>query len=76
MAGRICSYADIAGRETVIAGTDYGFATFAGFGAVDQDIVWANLSSLSEGAAMASATLWGQLSQICQALLVPSSNFT
>jgi 5-methyltetrahydropteroyltriglutamate--homocysteine methyltransferase len=60
VADRICRYADIVGRERVIAGSDCGFATFAGFGAVDEDIVWAKLSSLSEGAAMATATLWGK----------------
>lgn len=58
VADRICRYADIVGRERVIAGTDCGFATFAGFGAVDQDIVWAKLASLSEGAKMASDVLW------------------
>lgn len=60
VADRITRYADIVGRERVIAGTDCGFATFAGFGAVDQDIVWAKLASLSEGAAMATETLWGR----------------
>lgn len=58
VADRICRYADIVGRERVIAGTDCGFATFAGFGAVDEDIVWAKLASLSEGAQLASKTLW------------------
>lgn len=60
VADRICRYADIVGRERVIAGTDCGFATFAGFGAVDQDIVWAKLASLGEGARMATDTLWSQ----------------
>jgi len=60
VADRIERYADLVGRERVIAGTDCGFATFAGFGAVDADIVWAKLESLSEGAAMASRTLWGK----------------
>jgi len=58
VADRICRYADIVGRERVIAGTDCGFATFAGYGAVDADIVWAKLASLSEGAAMATKTLY------------------
>lgn len=58
VADRIQRYADIVGRERVIAGTDCGFATFAGFGAVDADIVWAKLASLSEGAVMASEALW------------------
>ena len=56
---RILRYADIVGRERVIAGTDCGFSTFAGFGAVDEDIVYAKLGSLVEGAATASEALWG-----------------
>ncbi len=58
VAQRIQRYADIVGRERVMAGTDCGFSTFAGFGAVDEDIVYAKLGSLVEGAAMASAALW------------------
>lgn len=59
VAQRLLRFADIVGRERVIAGTDCGFSTFAGFGAVDQDIVYAKLGALVEGAAIASATLWG-----------------
>ena len=59
VAERIRRFADIVGRERVIAGTDCGFSTFAGFGVVDPDIVYAKLSSLAEGAAIASDTLWG-----------------
>ena len=59
VAQRIKRFADIVGRERVIAGTDCGFSTFAGFGAVDQDIVYAKLKSMADGAAMASAELWG-----------------
>jgi 5-methyltetrahydropteroyltriglutamate--homocysteine methyltransferase len=58
VAERICRFADIVGRERVIAGTDCGFSTFAGFGAVDPDIVYAKLASLAEGAAIASDRLW------------------
>ena len=58
IAERICRFADIVGRERVLAGTDCGFSTFAGFGAVDEDIVYAKLASLAEGAALASAQLW------------------
>ncbi len=58
VAQRICRFADIVGRERVIAGTDCGFSTFAGFGAVDQDIVYAKLASMVEGAALASKRLW------------------
>jgi len=42
----------------VIAGSDCGFSTFAGFGAVDEDIVYAKLKSMAEGAAIASGRLW------------------
>ncbi len=59
VAERICRFADIVGRERVIAGSDCGFSTFAGFGAVDQDIVYAKLGSMAEGAAIASNRLWG-----------------
>lgn len=48
-------YTAIVGSERVIAGTDCGFATFAGYGAVHPDIVWAKLASLVEGAAIASS---------------------
>ena len=58
VAQRIERFADIVGRERVIAGTDCGFSTFAGFGAVDQDIVYAKLGAMAEGAALASANLW------------------
>ena len=59
VAERICRFADIVGRERVIAGTDCGFSTFAGFGAVDEHIVYAKLASMVEGAAIASDRLWG-----------------
>ncbi|MGV3649916.1 MAG: cobalamin-independent methionine synthase II family protein [Devosia sp.] len=54
IAQRLKNYIDIVGPERVIAGTDCGFSTFAGFGAVDPDIVWAKLRALREGAEMAS----------------------
>ena len=57
VAERILRYTDIVGAERVIAGTDCGFATFAGFGAVDSAIVWHKLAALSEGAAIASKRL-------------------
>ena len=58
VAERICRFADIVGRERVIAGTDCGFSTFAGFGAVDEDIVYAKLAALAEGAGIAGDRLW------------------
>ena len=45
-------------RNLVIAGTDCGFATFAGYEFVTEDIVWAKLASLDEGAKIASGRLW------------------
>lgn len=59
VAERIGRFADIVGRDRVIAGTDCGFSTFAGFGAVDPDIVYAKLASLAAGAHIASGRLWG-----------------
>ena len=60
IAQRICRYADIVGRERVIAGTDCGFATFAAQqNPVVPSIVWAKLAALAEGARIASARLWG-----------------
>lgn len=58
VADRITHYADLVGRERVIAGTDCGFATFAGFGAVDGDIAWEKLKSLGQGAEIASKSLF------------------
>jgi len=58
VAERIERFADIVGRERVIAGTDCGFGTFGGFGPVDPDIVYLKLGSLAEGARLASARLW------------------
>ena len=59
VAERICRFADIVGRERVIAGSDCGFATFAGFGAVDGEIAYAKLATMAEGATIASERLWG-----------------
>jgi 5-methyltetrahydropteroyltriglutamate--homocysteine methyltransferase len=57
VAERICRYADIVGRDRVVAGTDCGFGTWAGFGPIDPDICWAKLRSLARGAALASERL-------------------
>jgi 5-methyltetrahydropteroyltriglutamate--homocysteine methyltransferase len=58
VAQRIERYANLVGRERVVAGADCGFGTFAGFGPVDPDIAWAKLGALVEGAAIASDRLW------------------
>jgi len=52
---RIDRFVDIVGTDRVIAGSDCGFGTFAGFGAVDPEIAYAKLSSLSQGAAQSGA---------------------
>jgi 5-methyltetrahydropteroyltriglutamate--homocysteine methyltransferase len=57
VAERIARFAGIVGAERVIAGTDCGFSTFAGFGAVDPEIAWTKLGALVEGAALASRRL-------------------
>lgn len=58
IAQRICRYADVVGRERVIAGSDCGFSTFSGFPTVYPDIAWEKLRSLAEGARRATARLW------------------
>jgi 5-methyltetrahydropteroyltriglutamate--homocysteine methyltransferase len=58
VAQRIGRYAEAVGRERVIAGTDCGFATFAGMQVVDPEIAWAKLAALSEGARLATDRLW------------------
>ncbi len=60
VAQRICQFADIVGRERVIAGTDCGFGTFAGYGKIDPDIAFKKLGTMVEGAAIASKRLWGR----------------
>ncbi|GGM10387.1 cobalamin-independent methionine synthase II family protein [Nakamurella endophytica] len=52
VAQRLRLFTDVVGRDRVIGGTDCGFSTFAGFGAVDPDIVYAKLAALAEGAAL------------------------
>ncbi|MPZ55086.1 MAG: epoxyalkane--coenzyme M transferase [Rhizobiales bacterium] len=61
VAQRIRRYADIVGRERVIAGVDCGFGTFvrAGEPAIADSVVWSKLKALSEGAEIASKRLWG-----------------
>jgi 5-methyltetrahydropteroyltriglutamate--homocysteine methyltransferase len=58
VAERIMRYAEVVGRERVIAGTDCGFGTSAWGRKVDGKIAWAKLQSLVEGARLASAVLW------------------
>ena len=58
VAERLERFADVVGRERVMAGTDCGFGTFAGFGPVEPDIAYLKLKSLVEGARLASRRLW------------------
>ena len=51
VAQRLQRFVDVVGADRVIAGSDCGFGTFAGFGAVDEDIVYAKLAAMAEGAA-------------------------
>ena len=59
VADRILRFAEIVGRENVIAGSDCGFATFAGSKEIHPSIVWAKFDALNEGARMATQRLWG-----------------
>ena len=59
VAERLCRFADIVGRERVIAGSDCGFGTFAGYGKLDPDISFKKLRAMADGAAIASRRLWG-----------------
>jgi 5-methyltetrahydropteroyltriglutamate--homocysteine methyltransferase len=60
VAERLCRFADLVGRERVIAGSDCGFGTFAGYGKLDPDISFKKLRAMVEGAAIASKRLWGR----------------
>src|SRR3974390_84605 len=60
VADRIVNFANVVGRENVIAGVDCGFGTFAGRVQVDTKIVWMKLQSLAEGARWASKQLWSK----------------
>ncbi|HJQ56971.1 MAG TPA: cobalamin-independent methionine synthase II family protein [Vineibacter sp.] len=60
VANRICEAVDAVGDRTrVIASTDCGFGTFAGYEFVAADVVWAKLQAAAEGARIASKRLWG-----------------
>lgn len=58
VAQRITRYAQLVGRENVIAGSDCGFATFASLLPIDPGITWAKLGAMAEGARIASDSLW------------------
>jgi 5-methyltetrahydropteroyltriglutamate--homocysteine methyltransferase len=58
IAARLVRYAKAVGRENVIAGSDCGFATFAGRYTVHPSVVWAKLNAMAQGADIASKQLW------------------
>ncbi len=60
VAERLIRFADLVGRERVIAGTDCGFGTFAGYGKIDPDIAFKKLRTMAEGAAIATKRLWSR----------------
>jgi len=55
VAQRIGRYANLVGRENVIAGSDCGYGTWVGQAAVDPDVVWAKMAAMAEGARIASS---------------------
>jgi 5-methyltetrahydropteroyltriglutamate--homocysteine methyltransferase len=57
VAQRLIRYADVVGRERVMAGSDCGFSTFSGYPTVHPDIVWAKLAAMVQGARMATERL-------------------
>jgi 5-methyltetrahydropteroyltriglutamate--homocysteine methyltransferase len=58
IAQRIGRYANLVGRENVIAGTDCGYGTWVGQAAVDPDVVFAKFAAMAEGARLASKQFW------------------
>jgi 5-methyltetrahydropteroyltriglutamate--homocysteine methyltransferase len=58
VAQRIERYAQLVGRDRVLAGVDCGFSVHVGMQGIDPDVAWAKLSSLAEGARRASKRLW------------------
>jgi 5-methyltetrahydropteroyltriglutamate--homocysteine methyltransferase len=58
IAQRIARYANLVGRENVMAGSDCGYGTWVGQAAVDADVVWEKLAALAEGARIASHQFW------------------
>ena len=58
VADRICRFADVVGPQRLIASTDCGFGTTAGYVLVTEDVVWTKLASLTRGAEIASERLF------------------
>ena len=60
VAQRIERFASVLGRERVIASNDCGFGTAGAGDQVHEDVAWAKLAALSEGARIASKRLWSR----------------
>ncbi len=58
IAQRIARYANLVGRENVIAGSDCGYGTWVGQAAVDPDVVWAKFAAMADGARIATRQFW------------------
>ena len=58
VAQRLARFADVVGKERVMATSDCGFGTFAGYGKIDPDIAFKKLRAMAEGAKIASQRLW------------------
>jgi 5-methyltetrahydropteroyltriglutamate--homocysteine methyltransferase len=58
IAQRIARYANLVGRENIVAGSDCGFGTWVGQAAVDPDVVFAKLAAMAEGARIATKQFW------------------
>ncbi|MPZ69171.1 MAG: hypothetical protein GEU71_06530 [Actinobacteria bacterium] len=58
VAERLVRFANIVGRERVLASSDCGFETFSGYMSVQPEVTWAKLSAMAEGAELASHELW------------------
>jgi 5-methyltetrahydropteroyltriglutamate--homocysteine methyltransferase len=59
VAQRIERYADVVGRDRIMAGVDCGFSIHVGMQGIDPDVAWAKLAALAQGAELASQRLWG-----------------
>jgi 5-methyltetrahydropteroyltriglutamate--homocysteine methyltransferase len=59
IAQRLLRWASVVGRDNLMAGTDCGFATFAGMTPVYPGVVWLKFKAMAEGCRLASAKLWG-----------------
>ena len=60
IAQRIERFARSSARDRVVASTDCGFGTFAGYGKIDPDVAWKKLNALSQGAALAASRAAGR----------------